>query len=61
MDRHPLFSSRAFQGCQPASSDATMANVMGRFRPIVRQHLADEEDIVIPLILERARKGPEFG
>lgn len=29
--------------------------------PLLRQHLADEEDLVIPLILERARSDPEFG
>lgn len=38
-----------------------LAEVVERFRPIVHQHLADEEDIVIPLILERARSDPEFG
>lgn len=38
-----------------------LAEVTARFRPILRQHLADEEDIVIPLILERARADPEFG
>lgn len=38
-----------------------LAGMTGRFRPIMSEHLADEEDIVIPLILERARKDPEFG
>lgn len=37
-----------------------LAGVVERFAPILRQHLADEEDIVIPLILERARSDPEF-
>lgn len=38
-----------------------LARVVARVNPILRQHLADEEDIVIPLILERARSDPEFG
>ena len=37
-----------------------LAEVVGRFAPLMRQHLADEEDLVIPLILERARLDPEF-
>lgn len=37
-----------------------LAEVVERFAPIMRQHLADEEGIVIPLILERARADPEF-
>ena len=38
-----------------------LAETMQRFRPVMLQHLADEEDIVIPLILEKARSDPEFG
>lgn len=38
-----------------------LANEIARTAPLLRQHLADEEDIVIPLILERARLDPEFG
>ncbi len=38
-----------------------LAEAMQRFRPVMLQHLADEEDIVIPLILEKARSDPEFG
>ena len=37
-----------------------LAGVMSRIAPILDQHLADEEDIVIPLILERARNDPGF-
>lgn len=37
-----------------------LAGVMSRFRPAMLQHLNDEEEIVIPLILERARSDPEF-
>ncbi|AUH65743.1 hemerythrin domain-containing protein [Paracoccus zhejiangensis] len=37
-----------------------LAAVVDRFAPLLRQHLADEEDLVIPLILERARQDPEF-
>lgn len=38
-----------------------LADVVDRIAPLLRQHLADEEDIVIPLILERAKADPEFG
>jgi iron-sulfur cluster repair protein YtfE (RIC family) len=38
-----------------------LAKVMDRFRPTMLQHLNDEEEIVIPLILERAQSDPEFG
>jgi iron-sulfur cluster repair protein YtfE (RIC family) len=38
-----------------------LAEMMNRFRPTMLQHLADEEEIVIPLILERAQSDPEFG
>lgn len=38
-----------------------LAEVVDRIAPLLRQHLADEEDIVIPLILERAKADPEFG
>lgn len=38
-----------------------LARVMARFAPLLTRHLADEEDIVIPLILERARTDPGFG
>lgn len=38
-----------------------LAAVVDRIAPLLRQHLADEEDIVIPLILERAATDPEFG
>ncbi|MDO5604170.1 MAG: hemerythrin domain-containing protein [Paracoccus sp. (in: a-proteobacteria)] len=38
-----------------------LAEVVDRIAPLLRQHLADEEDIVIPLLLERARVDPEFG
>ncbi|MFV0334200.1 MAG: hemerythrin domain-containing protein [Tropicimonas sp.] len=38
-----------------------LAAVVERIAPILGQHLADEEEIVIPLILERARLDPEFG
>ncbi len=37
-----------------------LAAAVNRIAPILRQHLADEEDIVIPLILERVRDDPEF-
>jgi iron-sulfur cluster repair protein YtfE (RIC family) len=37
-----------------------MADVVDRFGRILRQHLADEEDLVIPLIIERAHSDPEF-
>ncbi|WP_374632375.1 hemerythrin domain-containing protein [Paracoccus sp. (in: a-proteobacteria)] len=46
-------------GDQRRALDA-LADVSGRFAPLLRQHLADEEDLVIPLILERARLDPEF-
>lgn len=38
-----------------------LAGTVDRIAPLLRQHLADEEDIVIPLILERAKADPEFG
>lgn len=38
-----------------------LAATVDRIAPLLRQHLADEEDIVIPLILERAKADPEFG
>lgn len=38
-----------------------LAGAVDRIAPLLRQHLADEEDIVIPLILERAKADPEFG
>jgi len=38
-----------------------LARVFDRTAPILRQHLADEEDIVIPLILEKAGSDPDFG
>lgn len=38
-----------------------LADAVDRIAPLLRQHLADEEDIVIPLILERAKADPEFG
>lgn len=49
----------------PMTSDARfatdeMASVLDRFGRILRQHLADEEDLVIPLILERARADADF-
>ncbi|MBN8629273.1 MAG: hemerythrin domain-containing protein [Rhodobacterales bacterium] len=47
-------------GDQRRAVDDLAASV-DRVAPILRQHLADEEDIVIPLILERARQDPEFG
>lgn len=34
---------------------------LGRFDRTLSRHLDDEEDLVIPLILERARTDPEFG
>lgn len=37
-----------------------MADVVDRLGRILRQHLADEEDLVIPLIIERAHADPEF-
>lgn len=37
-----------------------MAETAGLFTAILRQHLGDEEDIVIPLIIERAQDDPEF-
>ena len=38
-----------------------LAVTVARIAPLLRQHLADEEDIVIPLILDRAKADPEFG
>ncbi|AHD02535.1 cation-binding protein [Leisingera methylohalidivorans DSM 14336] len=29
--------------------------------PLLRQHLGDKEEIVIPLLLERVRSDPDFG
>lgn len=45
---------------QPFAVDA-LAVTVARIAPLLRQHLADEEDIVIPLILDRAKADPEFG
>lgn len=47
-------------GDQRFAIDA-LAAVTERIAPLLRQHLADEEEIVIPLILERARADPDFG
>ena len=38
-----------------------MAATTAKFRRAMTQHLDDEEDLVIPLILERALADPEFG
>ncbi|MFB2531935.1 hemerythrin domain-containing protein [Paracoccus sp. p3-h83] len=38
-----------------------LADTVNRIAPLLRQHLADEEEIVIPLILDRARSDPDFG
>ncbi|MFS4438851.1 hemerythrin domain-containing protein [Paracoccaceae bacterium GXU_MW_L88] len=38
-----------------------LADALKSFDPLLRQHLDDEEEIVIPLILERAENDPEFG
>ena len=42
-----------------AAEDA--AAVLARFGLLLGRHLDDEEDLVIPLILERARADPDFG
>jgi hemerythrin-like domain-containing protein len=46
-------------GDQRRAVDA-LAETVERIAPLLKQHLSDEEEIVIPLILERARMGPEF-
>lgn len=60
------FLRRIGQTEGPMTSDARysadeMAGVADRFGRILRQHLADEEDLVIPLIIERAQTDAEFG
>ncbi|WP_323777697.1 hemerythrin domain-containing protein [Leisingera sp.] len=38
-----------------------LVTVVKHTAPLLRQHLGDEEEIVIPLLLERARSDPDFG
>ena len=38
-----------------------LAATLARFGKVLARHLDDEEDLVIPYLLERARKDPDFG
>lgn len=60
------FLRRIGQSEGPMGSHARVAtdkaiDDLKRFGGLLRQHLTDEEDLVIPLILERARADPDFG